>query len=270
MSTSGIRRSTFTTPVLGVLLAIAISTTLDATGHFVYSALPLALLLAVCWWRGRHTRTGVGFTLGNRLGYFLAVLHPVVVIGSVLLGAFVAGAFDGSAVAWAPALKKIAIVAAATIPMAIITEEGFFRGWLWASLHRAGMTPVRIVLATSVAFAAWHVSAIVLPTGFDVPWPQVPVYLANAVVMGIAWASLRLLSGSVVVASVSHGIWNGLAYALFGFGEKAGALGITDTRIWAPEVGIAGLVVNAIATFLLLAFVVRRAVDPHPGSTGSP
>jgi membrane protease YdiL (CAAX protease family) len=220
------------------------------------SALCRSQLLAVFWWRGRHSRTDIGFTWGNRSGYVLAVLHPVLVMGCVLAGASAAGAFDASAVAWSPALKKVALVAAVTLPIAAITEEGFFRGWLWASLSRGGLSRAGVVVVTSLAFSAWHISAIVLETGFDVPAMQVPVYLANAVVMGVAWASLRWVSGSILVASLGHALWNGAAYALFGFGEKVGALGIVDTRIWSPEVGVAGLVVNSIVTAGLVAFAV--------------
>ena len=33
----------------------------------------------------------------------------------------------------------------------------------------------------------------------------------------------------LIVASVAHGVWNGLAYVLFGFGTKVGALGVEAT-----------------------------------------
>ena len=42
--------------------------------------------------------------------------------------------------------------------------------------------------------------------------------MVNATLLGAAWGILRMMSGSVVVASISHGLWNGLAYVLFGFG----------------------------------------------------
>jgi hypothetical protein len=57
---------------------------------------------------------------------------------------------------------------------------------------------------------------------------------------------LRVISGSVVVASVGHGLWNGFAYVLFGFGTKAGALGIEDTVLYGPEVGWLGLGLNLL------------------------
>ena len=64
---------------------------------------------------------------------------------------------------------------------------------------------------------------------------QIPLFLLNAAVLGAAWGVLRLRGGSILVSSVSHGLWNGLAYALFGYGTKVGALGIARTDIYGPD-----------------------------------
>ena len=68
---------------------------------------------------------------------------------------------------------------------------------------------------------------------------------------------LRLLSGSIVVASVSHALWNGLDYPLFGFGEKVGALGIEQTHIFGPEVGLVGIVLNLLFAAMLYRILKR-------------
>jgi membrane protease YdiL (CAAX protease family) len=60
---------------------------------------------------------------------------------------------------------------------------------------------------------------------------MVPVYLVNATLLGLIWGMLRMLTGSILVSSVSHALWNGIDYPLFGFGEKVGALGIQQTHI---------------------------------------
>jgi hypothetical protein len=73
---------------------------------------------------------------------------------------------------------------------------------------------------------------------------QAPIVMANAAVLGAAWGLLRWQSGSVIVASVSHGVWNGLAYVLFGFGKHLGVLGITNTVVFGPELGLLGLALN--------------------------
>lgn len=85
------------------------------------------------------------------------------------------------------------------------------------------------------------------------------MFLVNAAVLGANWGLLRSLSGSVVVASVSHGLWNGMAYALFGFGTHVGALGIQDTSLYGPEVGVLGLGLN-VAFFTLLSRLTTRPV----------
>jgi hypothetical protein len=49
----------------------------------------------------------------------------------------------------------------------------------------------------------------------------------------------------VVVPSISHGIWNGILYPLFGAGTQIGFLGIRDGAFH-PEVGVLGLVLNLV------------------------
>ena len=57
---------------------------------------------------------------------------------------------------------------------------------------------------------------------------------------------MRSISRSILVSSVSHGVWNALAYVLFGFGTKVGALGVEQTALYGPEVGALGLAMNVI------------------------
>lgn len=219
---------------------------MDATGLSAFSALPLLPLLLIFWYLEKLPRREVGFTLGHGGDYALAVLYPVAVIGSVTCIAFLAGATDVSQFQWRKTLLNLLLIGVTTAIMTIVTEEGFFRGWLWASLARTGRRDGAVLAWTSVAFALWHVSAVALKTGFDIPAPQIPLYLVNAGVMGAGWGILRSHSKSVVVASVSHGIWNGLAYSLFAFGEKTGALGVRNTAVYGPEIGVVGLAVNTM------------------------
>jgi hypothetical protein len=112
---------------------------------------------------------------------------------------------------------------------------------------------------SSIAFSLWHWSAVVLKTGFDPPRAQVPVFMVNAMVMGAVWGLLRWISGSVIVSSVSHGLWNGIAYVFFGFGTKVGALGVKNTGLFGPEVGVLGLAVNLIFAAALWRWWKSRA-----------
>jgi hypothetical protein len=116
-------------------------------------------------------------------------------------------------------------------------------------------------MLTSIAFALWHWSSVVLPTGFNPPIAQVPVFMLNAAVLGAIWGMLRLLSGSLVVASLSHGVWNGLAYVLFGFGSHIGALGISNTAIYGPEVGFLGLLLNVGFAAALYCWCARERLQ---------
>jgi hypothetical protein len=91
-----------------------------------------------------------------------------------------------------------------------------------------------------------------------VPAAEIPVYLVNATLLGLIWGMLRLVSGSILVPSVSHALWNGLDHPLFGIGENSGALGIQQTHLFGPEVGLLGMVVNLVfAGFLYLVFYRR-------------
>jgi len=232
--------------ILGVLAAIAITSTMDASGLSAFSALPLAPLLGLLWYSQRLQRSDMGFAWGRFRQYVLAVLYPAIVAAAIILVAAVAGAIDLSHTHWNKAGINLVLVTLSTILGVIITEEGFFRGWLWASLELAGLKKPNTLVWSSVAFSLWHWSAVMLKTGFDPPRAQVPVFMVNAAVMGAVWGLLRWQSGSVIVSSVSHGIWNGMAYVLFGFGTKVGALGIKNTGLFGPEVGVLGLALNVV------------------------
>ena len=97
---------------------------------------------------------------------------------------------------------------------------------------RRGIIESHVLIYTSIAFALWHISAVILDTDFRPVTSQVPIFV------------------SIIVASCSHGLWNGIAYVFFGFGTKTGALGIRDTAIFGPEIGILGLISNAVFAFL--------------------
>jgi uncharacterized protein len=233
-------------PILGVLVAIAITTTMDANGLSAFSALPLFPLMAFFWYLERLPKQGMGFVWGRKHDYGIAILHPLCVLGAMTIVSFVTGVVDFSHTNWRKALLNLILVSCSTFLVAIVTEEGFFRGWLWASLERAGLKPPPVLIWSSVAFSLWHLSAVSLKTGFDIPAAQIPVFMVNAAVMGAVWGLLRWISGSVIVASLSHGLWNGMDYVFFGFGTKIGALGIKNTALYGPEVGVIGLALNIV------------------------
>lgn len=240
------------TTLIGVLVAIAITAALDFSGYSAFSALPLFPLLLLFARLEGLSRRELGFTLGRPGPYLLALLHPLAVLGVIAALAAQGGAIDASATDWRKAMLNCALIGSSTVLVAMLTEEGFFRGWLWASLERRGAGPSRVLFWSSLAFALWHVSPVVFETEFAPPARQIPIFLLNVTLLGAIWGRLRWISGSVVVASVAHGLWNGVVYALFGFGEKVGALGIRDTWLYGPELGWLGLLGNGAFLFALV------------------
>jgi uncharacterized protein len=196
----------------------------------------------------------------------LAVCYPALVLALIGLLAWLSGAVHLAAIDWATTVPRMVVLTLANGLGALVTEEGFFRGWLWASLQRAGVTQRGLWVWTSVAFAAWHVPTALLPTDFRPPIAQMPIYILNAAVIGLIWALMRQRSGSIVVTSASHGLWNGLVYTLFGVGPTPGALGIHNTAVFGPEVGLVGLALNlAFAAVLWLGFTRGRALTAVEG-----
>jgi membrane protease YdiL (CAAX protease family) len=238
-------------PLVGIVIAIAATTTMDATGLSNFSALALLPLMLLFWYLDRLSPSEMGFKWGRPADFALALLYPLVVIGLIAIVATFAGAVDLSKTNWQKALLNLFTVTISTALVAIVTEEGFFRGWLWGSLRRRRISESCVLIYTSIAFSAWHISAVTLDTDFRPTPSQVSIFLINAAVIGIIWGILRWMSGSIIVASCSHGLWNGIAYVFFGFGTKIGALGIRDTGIFGPEIGILGLITNAFFAAVL-------------------
>ena len=230
--------------IAGVIAAIVITTAMDATGYFVFSALMLFPLGALLWTLQKFTKKEIGLSWGDLRSYGWAIAYPVVVLGLAAAIATVLGAIDTNSTDWNKTLMNIGLMSSAGVLLTMITEEGFFRGWLWASLKRAGQSDKAVLLWTTFAFIIWHVSAVTLDTGFDLPAREIPIYLINGTILGLIWGIMRMVSGSILVPAVSHAIWNGIDYPLFGFGEKVGALGITETQIYGPEVGLLGIVLG--------------------------
>jgi hypothetical protein len=249
---------------LAVFAAIAVTTAMDATGLSAFSALPLFPLMGLFWYLEKLSRKEMGFTWGPLRDYGLAVLFPVLVLGVVAIVSAAAGVVDISQVHWGKTWRNFALVAISTTLVALITEEGFFRGWLFASLQRAGVKRSATLLWSSLAFSLWHLSAVTLNTGFDLPFAQIPVFMLNAAVLGLIWAMLRSISGSLVVSSVSHGLWNAGAYVFFGYGATVGALGVHETAIYGPETGVLGLLLNVLFAAALWRWRVRTKPITQP------
>ena len=151
-------------------------------------------------------------------------------------------------------------MAVMSLVLGLLTEELFFRGWLFGALQRAGLSELNVMVWTGVAFSLWHIPAVTMDTQDALPLAQIPVLLVNGVVIGAIWAMLRSISGSILVTSVCHAIWNASVYVLFGIGTTVGALGVKQTAIYGPESGALGLALNLLLAGVLWQWWRRRAL----------
>lgn len=241
-----VRNNRWIIPAFGILAAIATNTALSFTvlaGNGAFALLPLLVIFIIL---ERPSLKEIGLVWGQVRHYLLALLHPVFVLSLLALAAWAAGATNFENTDWSKAALDFAFLTLITIPAALITEEGFFRGWLWSSLRRSGLNEFSIILLTGIAFGLWHLPYALLVTGFDISSAQLPLYILNASLVGVLWGMLRFISGSVIVASVTHGLWNGAVYVFFNSGTDIGALGIQETAIYGPEVGLLGLGLNLV------------------------
>lgn len=231
-------------PALAVLAAIVITSTMDAMGLTLFSALALFPVLVLCWCLWRRTPKSMGFVWGRRSDYAMALIYPAVVLVACVLVAYATGSTHVEHTHWRRAAINFVLLFVQGIPIGLVTEEGFFRGWLWTSLEKAGLDRFKILVLTSVAFALWHISLVTLAKGFMLPPAQAALYILNIAVIGVIWGQMRSISHSIVVTSVSHALWNAGTYVLFGTGIFMGALGIKQTEIYGAEVGAVGLTLN--------------------------
>jgi membrane protease YdiL (CAAX protease family) len=251
-------------PILASLAAIAVTSALDATGLTLFSALALFPLLILCCLIWRNSRISLGLVWGKGRDYTLAIVYPVAIVGACALIALASGAATFEHTHWHKTAINFGLLLVQGILVGLITEEGFFRGWLWASLDKIGFHRLSILAFTSVSFGLWHVSLVTLAKGFILPPSQAVLYIVNVAVIGSIWGQMRSLSGSIIVTSVSHALWNAGTYVLFGTGTFAGALGIAHSQIFDAEVGIVGLCLNVLFSGLLWWFQLRHTESSVP------
>lgn len=244
-------------PILATSAAIAVTSALYVTGLTLFGALALFPLLILCCFIWRNSRISLGLVWGKGRDYTLAIVYPVAVVGACALIAFASGAVTFEHTHWHKAAINFGLILVQGILVGLITEEGFFRGWLWASLDKIGFHRLSILAFTSISFGLWHISLVTLAKGFILPPSQVVLYIVNLAVIGFICGQMRSLSGSIVVTSVSHAVWNAGTYVLFGSGWFAGALGIAHSQIFDAEVGIVGLCLNVLFSGLLWWFQLR-------------
>ena len=74
-----------------VLIAICITSTMDANGYGAFSAFILIPLSAVFIWLGKHSRAELGVVVGKKFQYAFSVLIPVLGVSLIAGAALLTG-----------------------------------------------------------------------------------------------------------------------------------------------------------------------------------
>lgn len=217
------------------------------TGDETWYALPLFGAIVVAWATRRVSARDIGLRSGRGV-YGRATLLPLAIVGSAVWIATILGATRVGTPPLATLALQVSTMAILTTLGTVVSEDGFFRGALWGLLERAGRSADAILLWTATASMVWALPLFAPQAGAT---QALAVHALNLWLLALGWGILRLLSGSLLVAAWAHGLWNGLAYTLFGFGGAAGALGVADPVRFDPERGWLGVALNATAVLVL-------------------
>lgn len=252
-------------PIVASIAAIAVSPLLQVTtGEGMLYTLWLVVMMIALWVLQRLTLREVGITAGDTGSYLLAFAYPLVIIGCVVLGAWAAQAVDLKDYSSSTVFRRLSLNFLMTFLLALLTEEGFFRGALWGSCERAGFSPTKTIVWTSLAFGLWHLAVPLIDPDFEQSLAKVPQYVLGSTAFGVAMGLLRLKSGSIVLPSLCHALWNASVYTFFGAGNKVGQLGISDPTLWDPERGYAGLILSILASIFLWWWIQpSKAANAH-------
>ena len=126
-----------------------------------------------------------------------------------------------------------------------IGEEGVFRGLLWRALEDRGVLTTSLL--TSVLFGTVHLVGLFTP----LPWQIVASQAVFAAGVGMMFAAVRLVSGSLLAPIFLH--------ALFDAGAIVAAGGVQE--MFSDTMSVGRLLVPGIAFFvwgLICVLVIRR------------
>lgn len=234
------------------ITAIAITSTLDAIGYGMFSAMILIPLIPLFAVMGKFSRADLGFKLCPKGACFTAIAAPLVLLGLLTAAVILLGVTSPTREEWGLAIIVIIYNSVAGVLLVAVTEEGFFRGILWASLQRAGQNERQVLWTSTFVFVVWHLSAVLLAEDYAPALFQVPIYLVNATLLGLIWGLMRRQSGSIWPPAIYHSIWNAVVYQLYGFGKDSGDLGVEPTWIYGPEIGFVGILLSGAVLLYLI------------------
>jgi uncharacterized protein len=228
------------------------------TGNESYYTLILFPLILLLWFFTRFSKILMGIRWGNGPAYALAILYPLFVMGLTGLIVWGSAGIQAENIPLTRIATNLAIMFLMTLLFALITEESFFRGWLWGMLEHRGTNLWLILILTGGLFSVWHFAINFVMPNMNIASSVVPVYLGNLFLLGINFGLLRKASGSIIVPSVSHALWNALLYNLYGLGDNNGALAVSSYQLFDPERGILGLALNIISAGFLWLFINKK------------
>lgn len=218
------------------------------------------IILILVYWTKMNGKD-LGLKFGSLRDYMWAILYPLSICLVIIVIALLTGNM-GEFKYTNETLGKIAYLFLYTLILAFATEEGFFRGWLFGILERDKINPKLVLLLTAVAFASWHLPLFFLNPSFT--WSMLPIYITGGIIGGVTFGLLRYISGSIIVSSFSHALWNTIVYILFGFGSTIGILGIKMTNIFSPESGLLGLAFGLVFMAILWFWTSKKIGFKYP------
>ena len=242
--------------LIGYVLVMICSTIFPVIFHNeqLQALVIFPLILVLAYWTKMNGKQ-LGLEFGSLRDYVWAILYPLSICLVIVVIALVTGNI-GKINYTNETTGKIVYLFLYTLILAFATEEGFFRGWLFGILERDKINPKLILLLTAVAFASWHLPLFFLDPSFA--WSMLPIYIIGGIIGGLTFGLLRYISGSIIVSSFSHALWNTLVYILFGFGSSIGILGIKTTNIFSPESGLLGLAFGIVFMVILWFWTSKK------------
>lgn len=192
----------------------------------------VALLVVLAKWDGLRN---YGFARG-RSWWFLVTGAPFLVLTALLAMNPEAPFGLGMAAALGWILVSIFVA---------IGEEGVFRGLFWRALEDRGMLTTSLL--TSVLFGTVHLVGMFSP----IPWQIIASQAVFAAGVGMIFAAVRLVSGSLLAPIFLH--------ALFDAGAIVAAGGVQE--MFSDTMSVGRLLVPGIAFFvwgLICVLVIRR------------
>lgn len=242
--------------VAASLVAIVLTTSLDASGYGMFSAFVLIPAIPLFAYLARLSRTDLGYRFAPYQENLVAGLVPLLLIAALTAVAWLSNAIEPTREEWGLVFLVMAYNSAVGVLLVAITEEGFFRGMLWSLLEKSGQSEKQVLWTTTIIFVIWHLSAILLAEDYAPALFQVPIYLVNATLLGLIWGLMRQQSGSIWPPAIYHSVWNAIVYQLYGFGMDSGDLGAEPTWLYGPEIGFAGIVLSGS----VVLFLFRRSI----------